>query len=76
MIEETGPECPVYLGRELEEFFVGWALLEKGFLPQRGGWEEQPRIWIQAFEVIGSAVARVHREHHEQLKAEAENNGT
>ena len=73
MIEETGPECPVLLGREFEEYLHGWAMLQKGFLPRRGGWEEQPRIWVQVFEVIDQAVFRVQQERREQLEAEAAN---
>lgn len=60
----------MYLGREFEEFFLAWSMLEKGFLPHAGGWAEQWHVWIQAFEVIGAAVARVQREHRERLEAE------
>jgi hypothetical protein len=59
---EGGAECPVFLGQRFERYFTAWNMLEKGVLPESGGWAEQPYYWVQAFEVIGAALARAQRE--------------
>lgn len=66
--EEGGTVCPVFLGKEFEQFFFAWNLLEKGLLPKPGGWNDQPAYWIQAFQIIGPIVAQEQRNRIERMK--------
>lgn len=66
--DDGGAECPVYLRQQLERYFVAFAYLEKGLLPESGGWAQQPYHWVQAFEVIEPIVARAQRERLERLR--------
>lgn len=65
---DGGAECPVYLRQQFKNYFLAWTMVEKGILPAAGGWAQQPYHWVQAFETIGSAVAKVQREQVERLR--------
>ncbi len=65
-------ECPVLLGREATDLFLAFSMFEKGLLPEPGTWMQQSHYWIQAFRVIGSAVAEQHKAQREALQREAE----
>ena len=64
---EEDLECSVRSMHVTQNFFRGWGLLEKGILPQPGGWEQQPAYWIEAFEIIGAETARYYQEKAKQL---------
>lgn len=65
---EEGCECPVYLAGQYRDLMLARSLLEKGLLPARGGWAEQPYYWMQAMVAIGQEAAQVERERLERLK--------
>jgi hypothetical protein len=66
--DDGGAECPVYLGREFEAFFLAWTMKEKSLLPVTGGWAEQPFYYVQAFEILDAAVGRAQRDRLRQVE--------
>ena len=60
--EQMHHTCPVFLMIGMQRVFQGYALFDKGQLPDPGGWLQQQEWWMQAFEVIGAEVRRVEQE--------------
>lgn len=67
---ETEPEreCPVWLLHQMKEYFTAYAWSKKGVMPRRGGIEDQPHHWIEAFEVIRAEAAMVSRERIDEMR--------
>ncbi len=65
---DGGAECPVFLGREFENYFVAFSFFEKGILPEAGGWAQQSHHWIQALKVIDPIVTYAQHERLEQFR--------
>lgn len=57
-----GTHCPVFLAIERRAQIAGYALFEKGALPDPGGWLRQQEWWMQVFETIDGQVKTVRSE--------------
>jgi hypothetical protein len=53
---DGGETCPVLLAVQLEDYLRAQQFAERGFLPEPGSWREQPAHWIDALQVMSSAV--------------------
>ncbi len=69
--ELTGRDCPVFVLLHHKALIQAYSLYERGILPAAGGWQAQQEWWLQVFEVIGEALARVRRELDERARSEA-----
>jgi len=58
-------ECPVMWINEYAVVFEAYNFMEKGFLPYRGGWAEQPAILMQYVDIVGEVVANNERKRME-----------
>jgi hypothetical protein len=65
----------VYVALQYQDVLFARTMMEKGLLPEPGGWAGQPYHWIQALKVIVAEVARVERQRMERLKTR-DNGGT
>lgn len=44
-----------------QPYFTAWRMLERGVLPQPGGWSEQEAHWIDAFETLEPVMRELAR---------------
>lgn len=51
--------CPVFAFAEVIEFMTPYGLYQKGYLPEAGGWTNQPNVFIEACVYLDDQIARL-----------------